>query len=118
MSAERRVPRGVFRSAGKNTACKLSIDTGDAAPRRSHPYRVPNKLKEGVRAEVEKLVEMGIVVPSTSPWASPVVPVPKGDGTVRVCVDYRKLNEVTTSDPYYMSTMDEILERVGEQQDC
>ena len=98
---------------GRTTACKLSIDTGDAAPRRSHPYRVPNKLKEGVRAEVEKLVEMGIVVPSTSPWASPVVPVPKGDGTVRVCVDYRKLNEVTTSDPYYMSTMDEILERVG-----
>ena len=98
---------------GRTTECKLSIDTGDAAPRRSHPYRVPNKLKEGVRAEVEKLVEMGIVVPSTSPWASPVVPVPKGDGTVRVCVDYRKLNEVTTADPYYMTTMDEILERVG-----
>ena len=98
---------------GRTTACKLRIDTGEAAPRRSHPYRVPNRLKEGVRAEVEKLVEMGIVVPSTSPWASPVVPVPKGDGTVRVCVDYRKLNEVTTSDPYYMSTMDEILERVG-----
>ena len=98
---------------GRTNACKLTIDTGEAAPRRSHPYRVPNKLKEGVRAEVEKLVEMGIVVPSTSPWASPVVPVPKGDGTVRVCVDYRKLNEVTTADPYYMSTMDEILERVG-----
>ena len=98
---------------GRTTACTLKIDTGEAAPRRSHPYRVPNKLKEGVRAEVEKLVEMGIVVPSTSPWASPVVPVPKGDGTVRMCVDYRKLNEVTTSDPYYMSTMDEILDRVG-----
>ena len=69
---------------GKTTACKLNINTGDAAPRRSHPYRVPNKLKEGVRAEVEKLVDMGIVVPSTSPWASPVVPVPKGDGSVSV----------------------------------
>ena len=101
---------------GRTTACTLKIDTGQAAPRRSHPYRVPNRLKEGVRAEVEKLVDMGIVVPSTSPWASPVVPVPKGDGTVRVCVDYRKLNEVTTSDPYYMSTMDEILERVGGSQ--
>ena len=98
---------------GRTTECKLNINTGDAAPRKSHPYRVPNKLKEGVRAEVEKLVEMGIVVPSTSPWASPVVPVSKGDGTVRVCVDYRKLNEVTTADPYYMATMDEILERVG-----
>ena len=99
---------------GKTTACKLRIDTGEAAPRGSHPYRIPNKLKEGVRAEVEKLVELGIVVSSTSPWASPVVPVPKKDGTVRVCIDYRKLNEVTVADPYYMSTMEEILERVGE----
>ena len=99
---------------GRTTACKLKIETGEAAPRRSHPYRIPNKLKEGVRAEVEKLVDLGIVVPSTSPWASPVVPVPKKDGSVRVCIDYRKLNEVTTADPYYMTTLEEILERVGE----
>ena len=99
---------------GRTDACSLVIETGSAAPRGSHPYRIPNKLKEGVREEVEKLVELGIVVPSTSPWASPVVPVPKADGTVRVCVDYRKLNEVTTADPYYMTTMEEILERVGE----
>ena len=99
---------------GRTSACRLEIDTGTAAPRGSHPYRIPNRLKEGVREEVEKLVELGIVVPSTSPWPSPVVPVPKNDGTVRVCVDYRKLNEVTTADPYYMSTMEEILERVGE----
>ena len=99
---------------GRTTACRLKIDTGSEAPRGSHPYRIPNRLKEGVREEVEKLVELGIVVPSTSPWASPVVPVPKKDGTVRVCIDYRKLNEVTVADPYYMSTMEEILERVGE----
>ena len=98
---------------GKTNACKLRIDTGTAAPRNSHPYRIPNKLKEGVRAEVEKLVELGIVEPSTSPWASPVVPVPKKDGSVRVCIDYRKLNLVTTADPYYMTTLEEILEKVG-----
>ena len=98
---------------GRTTACELRIDTGEAVPRRSHPYRVPNRLKEGVRAEVNKLVELGIVVPSTSPWASPVVPVPKQDGSVRVCIDYRKVNEVTTADPYYMASMEEILERVG-----
>ena len=98
---------------GKTDACMLEIDTGSAAPRGSHPYRVPDRLKEGVRSEVEELVELGIVVPSTSPWASPVVPVPKKDGTVRVCIDYRKLNEVTVADPYYMTTMDEIVERIG-----
>ena len=99
---------------GKTNACSLKIETGTEAPRRSPPYRIPDRLKEGVRSEVDKLVELGIVVPSTSPWASPVVPVPKSDGTVRVCIDYRKLNEVTVADPYYMTTMEEILERVGE----
>ena len=98
---------------GKALVDRFRIETGDAEPRRSHPYRVPDRLKEGVRSEVNKLVELGIVVPSTSPWASPVVPVPKPDGSVRVCIDYRKLNEVTTADPYYMTCMDEILERVG-----
>ena len=53
------------------------------------------------------------MVPSTSPWASPIVPVPKDDGTVRVCVDFRRLNELTEGDPYYMVTLEEILERVG-----
>ena len=60
-----------------------------------------------------KLVDLGIAEPSHSPWASPIVPVPKPDGTVRVCIDYRRLNEVTKGDPYYMATLDEILERVG-----
>ena len=60
-----------------------------------------------------KLVELGIAVPSQSPWASPVVPVPKPDGSVRVCIDYRRVNEITAGDPYYMATLDEILERVG-----
>ena len=51
-----------------------------------------------------------MVVASTSPWASPIVPVPKADG---LCIDYRKLNSITEPDPYYMNTLEEILERVG-----
>ena len=54
-----------------------------------------------------------MATPSTSSWASPIVPVPKTDGSIRLCVDYRKLNSVTANDPYYMTTLDEILERVG-----
>ena len=98
---------------GKTGVCKLVINTTGEQPISSPPYRVPDRLKEGVREEVLKLVELGIVVPSISPWASPVVLVPKSDGTVRVCIDYRRLNAVTVGDPYYMITLDEILERVG-----
>ena len=98
---------------GKTKVVKLKIDTGDAEPVASHPHRVPDRLKKGVREEILKLVDLGIVVPSSSPWASPIVPLPKPDGTVRVCVDFRKVNDVTKGDPYYMVTLDEILERVG-----
>ena len=98
---------------GRTNVTKLKINTGEAESRASHPYRIPDRLKEGVRQEVMRLVELGIAVPSVSPWASPVVPVPKSDGSVRVCVDYRRLNEITEGDPYYMATLEEILERVG-----
>ena len=98
---------------GRTGVCKLVIQTGEAPPIASMPYRVPDKLKEGVKQEVEKLVELGVVVASTSPWASPIVPVPKQDGALRLCIDYRKLNSITQPDPYYMVTLDEILERVG-----
>ena len=76
------------------------IDTGDSPPLRSSPYRVPQKLEEEVNREVDKMLEMGIIRPSISPWVSPVVIVPKPDGTVKVCVDYRKLNSVTKMDAY------------------
>ena len=98
---------------GRTEVCTLSIQTEGATPISSMPYRIPDRMKEGVRQEVDKLVEMGVAVPSHSPWASPIVPVPKSDGSIRLCVDYRKLNSITQADPYYMNTLDEILEKVG-----
>ena len=98
---------------GRTGVCRLEIRTTGDQPISSPPYRIPDRLKDGVREEVLKLVELGIVVPSHSPWVSPVVPVPKPDGSVRVCIDYRRLNAVTVGDPYYMCTLEEILERVG-----
>ena len=62
---------------GRTGVCQLQIDTGETPPIASGPHRVPDRLKEGVRMEVAKLVEMGVVEESTSPWASPIVPVPK-----------------------------------------
>ena len=98
---------------GKTEVCSLVINTGEAPPISSVPYRIPDRMKEGVRQEVGKLVEIGVAIPSHSPWASPIVPVPKTDGTIRLCIDYRKLNTLTVADPYYMTTLEEILERVG-----
>ena len=64
-------------------------------------------MKEGVRHEIQKLEDSGIISPMDSPWAAPIVPVPKPGGSVRL-FDFRRLNAGTESDPYYMITLDEI----------
>ncbi len=63
--------------------------------------------------EVQKLVDNGVIVPSNSKWCSPIAPVRKPDGSVRVCVDFRKLNEKNPINRYYLPMLEELVERVG-----
>ncbi|KYO40763.1 hypothetical protein Y1Q_0009439 [Alligator mississippiensis] len=71
------------------------------------------KVMEGIKQELAEMRELGVIWPSTSPWASPVVLVQKQDGTIRFCVDYRKLNAITTPDAYPMPRTDSLLDRLG-----
>jgi hypothetical protein len=66
-----------------------------------------------IRQEVETLLAKGFVEPARSPWAARLVLVPKADGSTRVCVDYRKLNEVTIADAYPTPRVDHVMERLG-----
>ncbi len=80
---------------------------------RSRPYRLPEHKKKVVQSELEAMLEMGVIEESRSDWVSPIVLVPKTDGSVRFCVDYRKVNAVSKFDAYPMPRVDELLDRLG-----
>ncbi len=71
----------------------MSIDTGVSEPIRQAPYSVPLGIREKVREELLNLEHCGIIERCDSCWASPLVPVKKSDGGLRLCVDFRKLND-------------------------
>jgi hypothetical protein len=85
---------------GKTDKVKHVINTGDAAPIRQRPRRVPIHLQAEAKEQVDKLLKHGLIEHSTSPWASPIVLVKKKDGSWRHCIDYRALNSVTKKDAY------------------
>ena len=104
----------VFSGQPKRTsAAKHEIDTGNAFPIRSAPHRVPKPREEAYYAEIDYMLKSNLIRPSKSPWASPTVVVPKSDGSIRFCVDYRKLNRVTKMDAFPMPRSDQMIERLG-----
>ena len=54
----------------------------------------PTKLKE-LKTQLQELLDKGFVRPSVSPWGAPILFVKKKDGTLRMCIDYRQINNVT-----------------------
>ena len=90
-----------------------SLNTGDCKPISQHPYRPGLMWKARIQEEVKELLDSGIIRPSTSPWSSPVMPVPKPDGSVRICVDFRAVNKHTQVDRYPLPRIDELLAQVG-----
>ncbi|CAM4550434.1 unnamed protein product [Lepidochelys kempii] len=90
-----------------------SIDTGNAHPIKVQPYRVSPQGKTAIEQEIQDMLQMGVICPSGSAWASPVVLVPKPDGEICFCVDYCKLNAVTRPDNYSMPHTDELLKKLG-----
>ena len=91
----------------------LSINTGDATPVSQCPYNIPVNLRDAVAKEVDWLVHKGCIRRSQSEWGSPIVTVKKPDGLIRLCIDYKRRNSVTTPAPFYMPTIEEVLEAAG-----
>ena len=98
---------------GRTDRVTHRIDTGSSPPLRLPYRRLPLSKKQALEDEVDKMLDEGIIRPSDSPWASPVVMVTKKDGTCRFCIDYRRLNGITRKNAYPLPRIDESLDSLG-----
>jgi hypothetical protein len=88
---------------GRTTAISHQINLQpNVQPIYSPPFRLSPEKSAFVKEEIENLLKSGIIEPSDSPWASPVVVVKKSNGEFRLCTDLRKVNAVTVPDPFPM----------------
>ena len=95
---------------GHTDVIQHNIDTGSALPIRQYPRRLPYAYREETKQQVTDMLQQGVIQPSHSPWASPIVLVKKKDGKYRFCIDYRKLNEVTKKDAHPLPRIDDLLD--------
>ena len=85
---------------GQAIGTEHEIDTGQSPPVQAYPYRTPTNWKSELQCEIKKLLDDEIIAPISCPWLAPMVPIRKTDGSLHLCIDYRKLNKATVSDPY------------------
>ncbi|EUB63871.1 Transposon Ty3-I Gag-Pol polyprotein [Echinococcus granulosus] len=85
---------------GRTNIVKHKIGAGEARPIWQPPRRIPPPLLEEVNRFVEEMLRDEVIKPSKSPWASPIALVKKNDGSLRLCIDYRKSNAVTKMDAF------------------
>ena len=97
---------------GRSDVIEVLIDTGDAPPQAQPVCRILFAVRQEVAMQLQQMQEDGIIQPSNSPWASPIVLVKK-DGELRICVDYRALNSVTKADRFPLPRIADLLDRLG-----
>lgn len=92
--------------------------SGAIPPIHVKPYRLPQRHRQEITEQMEALEREGVIVPSDSPWNAPLLVVPKkpdvnGKIKYRVCVDFRRLNEVTIGDAFPLPNIVDILDQLG-----
>jgi hypothetical protein len=82
------------------------------APIYKTPFRMTTPELVELKKHIKELLEKGFICPSSSPWGALVIFVPKKDGTQRLCVDYRALNEVTVKNKYPLPRIDDLFDQL------
>ncbi len=98
---------------GKTNLGEHVIELTDQEPVRCKPYPIPHAVRDDVRKEIDKMLDMGIIRPSTSPYACPLTVVAKQDGSIRICCDTRLLNAKTLFNAEPISDAEEIFSQLS-----
>ncbi|XP_059222537.1 uncharacterized protein K02A2.6-like [Stomoxys calcitrans] len=96
---------------GKTNVICHTINTGGATPIKQRHFPVSPAIEKLIYEELDRMLAMGVIEESTSPWSSPIV-LHRKPGKNRLCLDSRKLNAVTEGDAYPLPHIDGILSRL------
>ena len=98
---------------GHTSVVKHKIRLDNYTPFKERYHRIPPNLFDEVKKHLKEMIEVGAIQKSNSPWASAVVLVRKKDGSLRFCIDLRRLNAHTIKDTYSLPCIDETLDCLG-----
>ena len=102
------VPTGVVE---RDVVHAIEILPGSSTPK-GRIYRMSPAELDELQRQLQSLTEKGWIKPSTSPYGSPVLFVPKGNGELRMCIDYRGLNAIIVKNAEPLPCIDDLLDRV------
>ena len=109
----------VFYDGGELPLVEIGVEhtlrlSGNEAPIASRPRRLSPELEKEVRAEVDELQKMGVIRMSNSPWAAPIVCARRANGKLRLVIDYRGLNKISSPATLHpIPVIDNLLDRLG-----
>jgi hypothetical protein len=95
----------------RTTDHKIETIPGTEPPSRP-PYRMPPIQLKELDRQLKELLQQGLIQPSVSPYGAPVLFVRKKDGTSRLCVDYRALNQITVKNRYALPRIDDLMHQL------
>jgi len=107
LKGERQLFSGENDEIGTLSCTEHRIELYDYTPIYQRPRRFPEPVEKDIAQQCTKLNLMDIIEPSSSPWSSPVVPIRKKDNTLRLCIDYRRLNAVTKADKWPLPNLND-----------
>lgn len=89
------------------------MDVGKDVPVKLPPYQVSPRHSALLQREIEYMMEYDLISSCTNEWSSPVTLQPKADGTVRFCIEYRRVNALTQADTYPLPRLEDCVDQVA-----